>query len=106
MDFRPLYQTKLGKAYCADSLDFMRAMPGGQVDLVLTSPPYALHFKKEYGNADQKEYVNWFLPFAEQIKRVLAADGSFVLNVGGCWTPGARSDPSTTSACCWRCATR
>ena len=89
MDFRPLYQTKLGKAYCADSLDFMRAMPGGQVDLVLTSPPYALHFKKEYGNADQKEYVNWFLPFAEQIKRVLAADGSFVLNVGGCWTPGA-----------------
>ena len=85
----PLYQTKLGKAYCADSLDFMRAMPDGQVDLVLTSPPYALHFKKEYGNADQKEYVEWFLPFAEQIKRVLTPHGSFVLNVGGSWTPGA-----------------
>ena len=89
MHFDPLYQTKLGKAYCADSLDFMRAMPGGQVDLVLTSPPYALHFKKEYGNADQKEYVKWFLPFAEQIKRVLTPHGSFVLNVGGSWTPGA-----------------
>ena len=46
MHFDPLYQTKLGKAYCADSLDFMRAMPGERVDLVLTSPPYALHFKK------------------------------------------------------------
>jgi site-specific DNA-methyltransferase (cytosine-N4-specific) len=92
MTFRyaePLYQTKPGKAYCADSLEFMRAMRNGQVDLVLTSPPYALHFKKEYGNADQKEHVKWFLPFAEQIKRVLAAHGSFVLNVGGSWTPGA-----------------
>jgi site-specific DNA-methyltransferase (cytosine-N4-specific) len=67
----------------------MRRLPGGRVDLVVTSPPYALHFKKEYGNADQREYVNWFLPFAEQIKRVLKPDGSFVLNVGGSWTPGA-----------------
>jgi len=85
----PLYQTKLGRAYCADSLEFMRGMPGGHVDLVVTSPPYALHFKKEYGNANQREYVNWFLPFAGQIKRVLKPQGSFVLNVGGSWTPGA-----------------
>src|SRR4030042_1270170 len=89
MQQTPLYQTKLGKAYCADSLEFMRRMRGKTVDLVVTSPPYALHFKKEYGNADQREYVKWFLPFAEQIKRVLKPDGSFVLNVGGSWTPGA-----------------
>jgi hypothetical protein len=55
---------------------------------VLTSPPYALHFKKEYGNADQNDYVAWFLPFAREIKRVLKPDGSFVLNIGGSWTPG------------------
>src|SRR3990172_5023535 len=85
----PLYETKLGKAYCADSLDFMRSLRKGSVDLVLTSPPYALHFKKEYGNADQAQYVQWFLPFAREIKRILKADGSFVLNVGGAWTPGA-----------------
>jgi site-specific DNA-methyltransferase (cytosine-N4-specific) len=85
----PLYETHLGKAYCADSLDLMRSFSPGSIDLVLTSPPYALHFKKEYGNADQGEYVAWFLPFAEQIKRVLREDGSFVLNVGGAWTPGA-----------------
>lgn len=85
----PLYETRLGKAYCADSLEFMRSMKKGSVDLVLTSPPYALHFKKEYGNADQANYIAWFLPFAEQIKRILKEDGSFVLNVGGVWTPGA-----------------
>lgn len=86
---KTLYETELGKAYCADSLELMRSLRKGSVDLVLTSPPYALHFKKEYGNADQAEYVEWFLPFAEQIKRILKDDGSFVLNVGGAWTPGA-----------------
>lgn len=89
MPSKPLYKTELGKAYCCDSLDFMRSLRKGSIDLVLTSPPYALHFKKEYGNADQAEYVEWFLPFAEQIKRVLKDDGSFVLNVGGAWTQGA-----------------
>lgn len=70
MCYTPIYKTKLGKAYCADSLEFMRGMPDGEVDLVVTSPPYALHFKKEYGNADQKQYVQWFLPFAREIKRI------------------------------------
>ncbi len=88
MKTQPLYETSLGKAYCADSLEVMRQIRKGTVDLVVTSPPYALHFKKEYGNEDQAKYVEWFLPFAEQIKRVLKEDGSFVLNVGGAWTPG------------------
>ena len=89
MRFKPIYQTDLGKAYCADSLAFLPILPDTSVDLVITSPPYALHFKKEYGNADQHEYVDWFLPFARQIKRVLKPDASFVLNIGGSWTPGA-----------------
>jgi len=86
---KTVYRTKFGKAFCADSLSFMGSVPDDSVDLVLTSPPYALHFKKEYGNADQKYYVQWFIPFAEQIKRILKPDASFVLNVGGAWTPGA-----------------
>ena len=89
MNIEPLYITSFGKLYCADSLAVMREMPTNSVDLVVTSPPYALHFKKEYGNADQKEYVRWFLPFAREIKRILKYTGSFVLNIGGAWTPGA-----------------
>jgi len=58
------------------------------VNLVVTSPPYALHFKKEYGNADKNQYVSWFLPFAREIKRVLADNGSFVLNIGGSYNKG------------------
>jgi site-specific DNA-methyltransferase (cytosine-N4-specific) len=41
---------------------------------VVTSPPYALHFKKEYGNRDKHAYVDWFLPFGTEIFRVLAPE--------------------------------
>ncbi len=85
---KPLYAFGCGAAYVGDSLELMRAMPDGSVNLVVTSPPYALHFKKEYGNADQSAYIDWLLPFAKEIRRILTPDGSFVLNVGGAWTPG------------------
>jgi DNA modification methylase len=84
----PLYATPLGAAYVADSLPLMRSLPSGSVSAVITSPPYALHFKKEYGNVDKVEYVDWFLPFAAEIKRLLKSDGSFVLNIGGSYNPG------------------
>jgi site-specific DNA-methyltransferase (cytosine-N4-specific) len=89
MKTEPVYSTSLGQAYCADSLAAMAELPSDSINLVMTSPPYALHFKKEYGNADQSTYVEWFLPFAHEIKRILKPDGSFVLNIGGSWTPGA-----------------
>ncbi len=84
----PYYTTELGAAVLADSLLAMRQLPDSSINLIITSPPYALHFKKEYGNADQSEYIDWLLPFAHEIKRILKDDGSFVLNVGGAWTPG------------------
>lgn len=85
----PLYSTPLGAAYVADSLEVLQRLPTDSVGLVITSPPYALHFKKEYGNANKADYVSWFLPFAREILRVLAADGSFVLNIGGSYNAGA-----------------
>lgn len=88
MQTEATYKTALGALYCADSLGFMRSLPGDSVDLVVTSPPYALHFKKEYGNADQEDYTAWFMPFAAEIKRIIKPSGSFVLNLGGAWQPG------------------
>jgi site-specific DNA-methyltransferase (cytosine-N4-specific) len=84
----PYFRAEYGAAYLGDSLDLLRSLPTGQVNLVVTSPPYALHFKKEYGNKSKKEYVEWFLPFAREINRILSDDGSFVLNIGGSYNPG------------------
>lgn len=84
----PYYRTPFGAAYLGDALDLMRSLPAGSVNAVVTSPPYALHFKKAYGNADQGDYLAWFLPFAREILRLLTHDGSFILNLGGSYNPG------------------
>lgn len=85
---RAAYRTALGAMYAGDALQLLRQMPEASVNLVVTSPPYALHFKKEYGNVAKSDYVEWFRPFAAQIRRVLTEDGSFVLNIGGSYNAG------------------
>jgi DNA modification methylase len=80
---KPVCQTALGAAFLGDSQKLLERIPAESVHLVFTSPPYALHFKKEYGNAHKRDYVRWFIPFAKQIFRILRSDGSFVLNIGG-----------------------
>jgi DNA modification methylase len=86
---RPTYRTELGAAYAADAVTVLKALPDESVNAVITSPPYALHFKKEYGNVDKQSYVQWMLPFAREIKRVLKKDGSFILNIGGSYDAGS-----------------
>lgn len=71
----------------ADGLEGMKCLPDESLSLAITSPPYALHFKKKYGNASKEEYTDWFIPFAKEIFRVLKSDGSFVLNIGGSYNP-------------------
>jgi len=85
----PTYRTDLGAAYSGDSLDLLGSLPDASINLVITSPPYALHFKKEYGNVDKRDYVEWMFPFAREIKRVLKEDGSFILNIGGSYNQGS-----------------
>lgn len=47
----------------------------------MTSPPYADRRKGSYGGIHPDKYVEWFLPISAQLKRVLKADGSFILNI-------------------------
>ncbi len=84
----PLYRTKFGKAYCANCLDVLKGTPKNSVDLIITSPPFALRRKKSYGNVSAEEYCDWFWPFAQQITRILKPKGSFVLDIGGSWNKG------------------
>lgn len=84
----PYFATERGAAYLADARALLPSLPDASVNLIFTSPPYALHFKKEYGNADQSEYVKWFLTFAPDLRRILVENGSLVIDIGGAWTPG------------------
>lgn len=86
---RPAYATQLGEAHVGDSLALMRTMADETVDLVMTSPPFALTRKKAYGNTDAQGYVDWFMPFAYEVHRILKPTGSFVVDIGGSWRRGS-----------------
>jgi DNA modification methylase len=87
----PLYRTKLGAAYVSDSLAYLRNLPPSTVDLVITSPPFALLRQKTYGNVEEGDYVAWIRPFSQEILRVLKDTGSFVLDLGGAYRAGIPS---------------
>lgn len=88
LDKPPLYETSYGRAYVADSLSFMAGLPDESINLIMTSPPYAIITEKEYGNVCQAEYIDWFLQFAREFKRILKPDGSLVVEIGGAWEKG------------------
>ncbi len=84
----PAYVTKLGQAFCDDSLKMLSQFPDNSINLVMTSPPFALLRKKEYGNKEQHEYIEWLSEFAKIVFRKLTPDGSFVVDLGGAYQKG------------------
>jgi len=71
-----------------DSRDLLRLLPEGSVDLIVTSPPFALLRKKAYGNEDQHAYVSWLAEFGRRALPVLRDSGSLVLDLGGAYQRG------------------
>lgn len=84
----PYYETELGAAYLEDSLHLMKSIKDNSIDLILTSPPFALTRQKEYGNKQEQEYVEWFLQFSSEFYRILKEEGSLVIDLGGAYIPG------------------
>lgn len=64
-----------------DCLEVMKEMESCSVNLIVTSPPYCEKRKSVYGGAPAHKYIEWFMPIASEIKRVLSPDGSFILNI-------------------------
>jgi DNA modification methylase len=86
---KPYFQTKHGSVIHGDALKVLsdRLKPGS-VDLIMTSPPFGLVRKKEYGNVESESYVEWFKPFGELFRNLLKPSGSLVIDIGGAWMPG------------------
>jgi site-specific DNA-methyltransferase (cytosine-N4-specific) len=85
---QPYDDRQYGAAYLGDALTLFDSIPNDSINLILTSPPFALTREKEYGNESSEKYVEWFLPFARKIKDKLSDTGSFVLDLGGAYLPG------------------
>jgi len=82
------YSTRLGSAIVGDSRRLLAELDDDSVDLVITSPPFALQRQKTYGNVEQHEYVDWLAEFGRLVFEKLKPDGSFVLDLGGAYQKG------------------
>lgn len=71
----------IDKIFLGDCEIVLRDLPSESVDLIFTSPPYADQCQKTYGGVKPDDYVDWFLPKADEFFRVLKPSGTFVLNI-------------------------
>lgn len=80
----PQATVKKAKAVCTvingDSRGVLKAY-ANQVDLIVTSPPYADARKKHYDSVHPDDFVEWFLSFHEPFYNALKPDGSLVINI-------------------------
>jgi len=67
-----------------DCLPLLSTMDASSFDLVVTSPPYNLGiaYKSFKDTAPREEFLQWCRSWATEVKRVMAEDASFFLNIG------------------------
>ncbi|MEP7168944.1 MAG: site-specific DNA-methyltransferase [Bacteroidota bacterium] len=87
-NIQPSYTTQLGAAFYGNSLNLLSQLPDESINLVFTSPPFALLRKKEYGNENQEDYLDWLAEFAKLVYQKITPDGSFVVDIGGAYQKG------------------
>jgi len=71
--------------------EVLKQIPDNSIDLIFTSPPYADQRKNTYGGIAPDKYVEWFLPIAQELLRVLKPTGTFILNIKEKVVDGERS---------------
>jgi site-specific DNA-methyltransferase (adenine-specific) len=64
-----------------DSVEKLKKLKSSSINLIITSPPYADQRNHTYGGIKPDKYVEWFMPIAKELRRVLAEDGTFILNI-------------------------
>jgi len=67
-----------------DCLEILPSLETGHFDLVVTSPPYNLGvvYNRFKDDAPRDEFLSWCKQWATEVKRVMADDASFFLNIG------------------------
>jgi len=83
-----IYETPNGTALWATAEAAAGVIADNSINLIFSSPPYALHRPKQYGNLTGSSYIQWLVNLGREWRRMLVSDGSLVLNFGHAWLPG------------------
>ena len=78
---------RVSKIICGDAAEVLKTLPQGSVNMCVTSPPY--YGLRDYGEDGQigleqtpQEYIARLTKVFDEVKRVLADDGTLWLNIG------------------------
>ena len=72
---------ELNKIYYTDCLEGIKQLDNNSVSLVITSPPYAMQRKFQYGGINEKDYPEWTLKWMEELRPKLKDDASVCINI-------------------------
>ena len=83
----------INKIHFENCLDGLKKVDSNSVNLIVTSPPYAdaTEYGKKIECFKSDNYSDWFIPIVKEIERVMAEDGSFILNINDKIDTGFRS---------------
>ena len=77
--FFPIYSSKGNVLYEGDSLEWLKSIESGTVDLVFADPPYNIK-KADWDKFEsQEKYINWSMKWIEEVARILKETGSFYI---------------------------
>lgn len=78
---------RVSKVLCGDAAEVLKSLPKDSVNMCVTSPPY--YGLRDYGEEKQigleqtpQEYIERLAEVFDEVKRVLADDGTLWLNIG------------------------
>lgn len=70
------YESKSGKLFCGDSIEWMKSLPSDSVDLVFADPPYNVK-KADWDHFESHiQYVDWSHRWITEAARLLKPEGT------------------------------
>jgi len=77
---------------CGDAMTLIPTLPDRSVHLCLTSPPYAMQRKRQYGGVPESDYPEWMCGVMAALKPKLTDDGSVLMVIRSHVRDGVVSD--------------
>ncbi len=71
-----IYSNSNGALHVGDSIEWLKSLETGSVDLVIADPPYNIKKAKWDSFESQQAYVDWSLKWIEQAARILKPTGT------------------------------
>ena len=93
----------MNKFFCGDASEVLKTLPSESVNMCVTSPPY--YGLRDYGENGQigiektpKEYISRLVAVFDEVRRILAKDGTLWVNIGDSYAGSGKGPMSLAVA--------